>query len=125
MNGTSFKLAKSGRLAPPNLYPSAEEAIAAGKQAWPGETFQLNEVRPANLSDFIVPANVVGDIREQMAEKLAQGETPLDEAIADQIFDAEDFGAELKVFADAYAEAKGFNLEGVTILVRSRDVQPE
>lgn len=125
MSGTSFKLAKTGKLAPPNLYPSAEEAIAAGKLAWPGETFQLHEVRPALLSDFIVPANVIGDIREQMAEKLAQGETPLDEAIANQTFDGEDFGAELKVFADAYAEAKGFTLEGVTILVRSRDVQPE
>lgn len=125
MSGTSFKLAKSGRLAPPNLYPTAEEAIGAGKDSWPGETFKVHEVRPATLADFIVPANVVGDIREEMARLLSQGETPLDEAIDAQTFDAEDFGAELKVFVDAYAEAKGFKLEGVTLTVRSRDVRPE
>lgn len=124
MTATHFKLAKSGRLAPPNLYPSAEEAVVAGRDFWPGESFTVQEVRQATLADFIVAANVVGDVREQMAEKLGT-EVPLEEAIHQQVFDPEDFGAELRVFADAYAEAKGFTLEGVTLVVRSRDVQPE
>lgn len=124
MASTSFKLAKSGQLAPPNLYASADEAVAAGRQFWPDEGFTVQEVRQATLADFIVGANVVGDIREQMAEKFGS-ETPLDEAIEAQTFDAEDFAAELKVFADAYAEAKGFTLAGVTLVVRSRDVKAD
>lgn len=98
--------------------------MAAGRQCWPGEGFQVQQVRPARLSDFIVAANVVGDIREQMAAKYGS-ETPLDEAIAEQTFDAEDFGAELRVFADAYAEAKGVTLSGVMLVEHSRDFRPE
>lgn len=124
MSATSFKLAKSNKLAPPETYSTLDLALDAGRNYWPGEEFAIQEVRPAQLADFVVPANVVGDIREQMAAKVGS-DVALDEAIAHERFDTEDFGAELRVFANAYADATGLTFDGFYIVEREHVIKPE
>lgn len=124
MTETSFKLAKPNGLAPPETYSTLDLALAAGRNYWPEEAFLIQEVRDAELADFLVPANVVGDIREQMAAKVGN-DVALDEAIANQTFDPEDFGAELRVFANAYAEATGLAFKGHYIVLAQHEVKPE
>lgn len=123
MSERKFKVAKSGKLAPPETYSTVDLAVEAGRNYWPNEAFLVQEVRDALLSDFLVPANVLGDIREQMAAKVGS-ETPLDDAITNQTFDGEDFAAELRVFADAYAEATGLKFEGFYIVERQHVIHP-
>lgn len=123
MSENSYKLANPRKLAPPDTYSTLEVALAAGREYWPEEAFLVQEVRPATLADFLVPANVVGDIREQMAAKIAT-DGPLEEAISNGAFDPEDFGAELRVFADAYAEATGLTFKGCWIIVASHEIKP-
>jgi hypothetical protein len=84
----------------------------------------VQTVRQAKLSDFVVPANIVGDIREQMAAKVGN-ETPLDDAIGDGHFQPEDFGVELGAFMDSYAEAFGFTMPGVVIVESTRTIRAE
>lgn len=64
-----FKIAKDGALAPPTLFPSPEAAIAAGRDAWDGAEFKVQEVRQAVLGDFFSLQGIMGDIRETMQEK--------------------------------------------------------
>ena len=124
MSERKYKVAKSGKLAPPETYSTVDLAVAAGRNYWPNEEFKVQEVRDALLSDFIVAANVVGDLREQMAAMVGS-DTPLDDAIEHRTFDAEDFGAELRVFADAYAEATRLTFAGFYIVEREHVVKPE
>lgn len=126
MSATQFRLAKSGALAPPETYSTVDLALAAGRLYWPKEPFKVQEVRSATLADFIVPANVVGDIREQMAAKIGT-DGPLEEAISgtgEQRFDPDDFGAELRVFANAYADATGLTFKDFYIVEREHVVTP-
>jgi hypothetical protein len=70
-----FRLACSTRLAPPTLFTTREEAAAEGKLAFAVgdhgffETFHVEQVRPAKMSDFFSMAHVIGDLRENMATK--------------------------------------------------------
>lgn len=72
-----FRLMHSKKLAPPDLYPTATLAIDAGRNLYgdkelddyvDNDTFMVQEVRQARLSDFLDIGVVVGAMRETMQD---------------------------------------------------------
>lgn len=121
-----YKIAHGSKLSPPTLYASPEEAVAAGKDAFPGEDFKVQEVRPARLSDFYSPTKLVGDIREGMAE-LCGDDSVLDAVKEDgqPMFDHSQFNLSIQEALDNFAEDMGLDLSAINIVVRTHDVRAE
>lgn len=93
-----FKIAHATKLSLPNAYPTADVAVAAGREQWPGEPFDVVEYRSAALTDFISLTSVLGDVREAMQAKCGRTDAlDSDEFLANQ--------GTLESFMDQAAEA--------------------
>jgi hypothetical protein len=114
------------------LFPTPEEAVAAGREFWPTDVFHVEQVRAAKLSDYFRADDLTGALRERMAA-ISGDDSVMDTRITpegalpnegDSVFADPLLSLSIGETLDAFAEFHHLDLSALQIVEHRMTVKP-